>query len=83
MEPQEYFLSKGCFKSKCLCPILGTILIAFAIVIGIIIGASVAETIVNAMAALITLAITFGLLAVITIIYWLCNRRRKDKECGC
>ena len=83
MEPQEYYLSKGCCKLKCFCPILGIILIAFATVIGMIIGASVAEAITTAMAALITLAITFGLLAVITIIYWLCNRRKKDKECGC
>lgn len=83
MEPQEYFLSKGCCKLKCFCPILGIVLIAFATVIGMIIGASVAETITAAMAALITLAITFGILAVITIIFWLCNRRKKENNCGC
>lgn len=81
MEPQEYYLTKGCFKNKCLISIISILLVAFFTTIGIIIGASVAETIVAAMAAMITLAISLGILLIIPIILLICNRRRKD--CGC
>ena len=81
MEPQEYFLSKGCFKNKCLMLIIDILLVAFFTTIGIIIGASVAETIMTAMAALITLAISLGILLIIPIVLLICNRRKKD--CGC
>lgn len=83
MEPQEYFLSKSCFKSKCYIPIIGIFLVAFFTTIGIIIGAAVAETILEAIAALIVLAITFGILLIIPIILLYCNRRKKDRGCGC
>lgn len=83
MEPQEYFLSKNCFKTKCYIPIIGIFLVAFFTTIGIIIGASVAETILTAMAALIVLAITFGILLIIPIILLLCNKRKKNKDCCC
>ena len=83
MEPQEYYLSKNCFKTKCYLPVIGIFLVAFFTTIGIIIGASVAETILGAMAALIVLAITFGILLIVPIILIYCNRRKKDKDCGC
>ena len=81
MEPQEYYLTKGCFRNRCLTYIIDILLVAFFVTIGIIIGASVAEAIATAMAALITLAISLGILLVIPIILLLCNRRKKD--CGC
>ena len=82
MEPQEYYLTKGCCsKMKCFIPILGILLIALFTVIGIIIGAEVAETILAAMAALITLAVTFGVLSIIAIIWVCCTCRKKEKKC--
>ncbi|MBR2705371.1 MAG: hypothetical protein IKE91_07870 [Clostridia bacterium] len=81
MEPQEYYLTKGCFKNRCMTYIVDILLVAFFTTIGIIIGASVAETIMQAMAALITLAITFGVLLIVPIVLMICNRRKKD--CGC
>jgi len=81
MEPQEYFLNKGCFKNKCIALVIDILLVAFFTTIGIIIGAAVSATIMEAMAALITLAITFGVLLIVPIVLLICNRHKKD--CGC
>lgn len=83
MEPQEYCLVKGCPKNKCLIYVIAILLIAFFTTLGIIIGAAVAETILASLAALITLAITFGVLLIISIILKICNKYRKHKDCGC
>lgn len=82
MEPQEYFLCKGCFKNKCFSIIIDILLVAFFTTIGIIIGAAVAEAILSALAALIILAIVLGILLIIAIILKFCNRRKKEhKDC--
>ena len=83
MEPQEYYLTKGCFKNKCFAIVIDVLLVAFFTVIGIIIGASVATAILEAMAALITLAVTFGILLIISIILFFCNKKKKDKNNCC
>lgn len=83
MEPQEYYLNKGCFKNKCIAVVIDILLVAFFTVIGLIIGASVATALLEAMAALITLAVTFGVLLIISIVFFLCNRKKKDKNNIC
>ena len=79
MEPQEY---NYCYETKKRCKkivnclgIVAIILsILFSTTIGIIIGASVAETILTALSAVIVLAIALGVFLVSTIILLLCKR---------
>ncbi len=79
MEPQEY---NYCYETKKRCKkrvnclgIVAIILsILFSTTIGLIIGASVAETILTALSAVIVLAIALGVFLVSTIILLLCKR---------
>lgn len=68
-------------KCKCLSVIFGILTALFLGVIGVIIGASIAETIMTAMAAVIVLAIVLGVLAAIIGILILCACKRKKYCC--
>ena len=84
MEPQEVYCfnnkEEKCCKIKCLNVIIAILLTAFSFVIGLIIGASLAGTFIEALAAIIVLAVVLGIL-LITIILKLCNDRKKEKKC--
>ena len=79
MDPQEY---NYCYETKkrgkkrvnCLGIVAIILSILFSTTIGIIIGASVAETILTALSAVIVLAIALGVFLVSTIILLLCKR---------
>ena len=87
MEPQirdcYYEESKEkCNKKKnCLGIIAIILLTAFSVVIGLLVGAAIASSILSALSAIIVLAIILGLLLLLTIIYILCNRKKKYKCC--
>ncbi len=79
MEPQEY---NCCNEKKCKCKscfdIISIILgIIFIGVIGILIGAAISETILNALSAVIVLAIILGMLLLLNIILLICKKNKK------
>lgn len=84
MEPQEVYCfnnkEEKCCKIKCLNVIIAILLTAFSFVIGLIIGASLAGTFIEALAAIIVLAVVLGILLIIAIILKLCNDRKKKRN---
>lgn len=91
MEPQEKVCCydntrHGCEykeenKKNCL-GIIATILFAtFTTVIGIILGASLAGIFLDALAAIIVLAVVLGLFLILTIILLICKKNKKHHCC--
>lgn len=90
MEPQDtiycYDNKENKCKSKvgCLVIIAGIIFAAFATVIGIILGATLATTFLEALAAIIVLAVVLGILFILTLILMICNKGKDKKhKCKC
>ena len=90
MEPQEKVCCydntrHGCEykeenKKNCLGIIATILLAAFTTVIGIILGAS-AGTFLEALAAIIVLAVVLGLFLILTIILLICKKNKKHHCC--
>lgn len=90
MEPQETIYcydnkeNKCTNKVNCLGVVAIILLSAFTLVLGLIIGAAVSLPILNALSALIVLAVVLGLLLILTGILLICNRcKNKKKKCKC
>ena len=95
MEPQEKVCCydntrHGCEykeenkKNNCLGIVATILLAAFTTVIGIIIGASLAGTFLEALAAIIVLAVVLGILLILTLILLFCNKGKdKKNKCKC
>ena len=91
MEPQEKVCCydntrHGCeykeeIKKNCLGIIATILLAAFTTVIGIILGASLAGTFLEALAAIIVLAVVLGLFLILTIILLICKKNKKHHCC--
>ena len=88
MEPQEKVCCydntrHGCeYKEENKKNCLGIILLAaFTTVIGIILGASLAGTFLEALAAIIVLAVVLGLFLILTIILLICKKNKKHHCC--
>ena len=90
MEPQDTIY---CYDNKepkcknnknCLETVAAILLAAFTTVIGIIIGASLAGTFLEALAAIIVLAVVLGILLILTLILLFCNKGKdKKNKCKC
>ena len=79
MEPQGcYDNKKTCKKRSCLDIVSVILLSAFLFVIGIIVGAVLSATILEALSAIIVLAVILGLLFILSIIFAIC---KKEKKC--
>ena len=90
MEPQDtiycYDNKETKYKNKknCLETVAAILLAAFTTVIGIIIGASLAGTFLEALAAIIVLAVVLGILLILTLILLFCNKGKdKKNKCKC
>ena len=90
MEPQDTIYCydnkelKGKNKKNCLGIVAAILLAAFTTVIGIIIGASLAGTFLEALAAIIVLAVVLGILLILTLILLFCNKGKdKKNKCKC
>lgn len=90
MEPQDTIYCydnkepKGKNKKNCLETVAAILLAAFTTVIGIIIGASLAGTFLEALAAIIVLAVVLGILLILTLILLFCNKGKdKKNKCKC
>lgn len=91
MEPQEKVCCydntrHGCEykeenKKNCLGIIATILFAAFTTVIGIILGASLAGIFLDALAAIIVLAVVLGLLLILTIILLICKKNKKHHCC--
>lgn len=91
MEPQEKVCCydntrHGCEykeenKKNCLGIIATILFAAFTTVIGIILGASLAGTFLDALAAIIVLAVVLGLFLILTIILLICKKNKKHHCC--
>ena len=91
MEPQEKVCCydntrHGCEykeenKKNCLGIIATILLAAFTTVIGIILGASLAGTFLEALAAIIVLAVVLGLFLILTIILLIGKKNKKHHCC--
>ena len=91
MEPQEKVCCydntrHGCEykeenKKNCLGIIATILLAAFTTVIGIILGASLAGIFLDALAAIIVLAVVLGLFLILTIILLICKKNKKHHCC--
>lgn len=91
MEPQEKVCCydntrHGCEykeenKKNCLGIIATILFAAFTTVIGIILGASLAGTFLDALAAIIVLAVVLGLFLILTIILLICKKNKKYHCC--
>lgn len=87
MEPQEKVCCydntrHGCEykeenKKNCLGIIATILFAAFTTVIGIILGASLAGIFLDALAAIIVLAVVLGLFLILTIILLICKKNKK------
>ena len=79
MEPQGcYDNKKTCKKRNCIGIISVILLSAFLSVIGIIVGAVFSATILEALSAIIVLAVILGLLLILSVILMYC---KKEKKC--
>lgn len=90
MEPQDTIYcydnkeTKCKNKKNCLGTVAAILLAAFTTVIGIIIGASLAGTFLEALAAIIVLAVVLGILLILTLILLFCNKGKdKKNKCKC
>ena len=90
MEPQDTIYcydnkeTKCKNKKNCLEIVAAILLAAFTTVIGIIIGASLAGTFLEALAAIIVLAVVLGILLILTLILLFCNKGKdKKNKCKC
>ena len=89
MEPQgnnycyENKEVKGTNKKNCFSMIANIILTAFALVLGIIVGAEISVTILEAISAIIVLAIVLGLLFILTIIAICIGKKDKRNKYKC
>ena len=90
MEPQDtiycYDNKETKYKNKknCLGIVAAILLAAYTTVIGIIIGASLAGTFLEALAAIIVLAVVLGILLILTLILLFCNKGKdKKNKCKC
>lgn len=91
MEPQEKVCCydntrHGCEykeenKKNCLGIIATILFAAFTTVIGIILGASLAGIFLDALAAIIVLAVVLGLFLILTIILLICKKNKKYHCC--
>ena len=91
MEPQEIVCCydntrHGCEykeenKKNCLGMIATILFAAFTTVIGIILGASLAGIFLDALAAIIVLAVVLGLFLILTIILLICKKNKKHHCC--
>ena len=91
MEPQEKVCCydntrHGCEykeenKENCLGIIATILFAAFTTVIGIILGASLAGIFLDALAAIIVLAVVLGLFLILTIILLICKKNKKHHCC--
>ena len=87
MEPQDTIYcydnkeNKCTNKKNCLGIIATILLAAFTTVIGIILGASLAGTFLEALAAIIVLAVVLGLFLILTIILLICKKNKKHHCC--
>ena len=91
MEPQEKVCCydntrHGCEykeenKKNCLGIIATILFVAFTTVIGIILGASLAGIFLDALAAIIVLAVVLGLFLILTIILLICKKNKKHHCC--
>ncbi len=91
MEPQEKVCCydntrHGCEykeenKKNCLGIIATILFAAFTTVIGIILGASLAGIFLDALAAIIVLAVVLGLFLILTIILLICKKNKKHHCC--
>lgn len=91
MEPQEKVCCydntrHGCEykeenKKNCLGIIATILFAAFTTVIGIILGALLAGTFLDALAAIIVLAVVLGLFLILTIILLICKKNKKHHCC--
>ncbi len=80
MEPQEQIYccdNRKCNKKRNCFGIVTIILLAsFAVVIGLIIGAAISAPVLEALPAVIVLAVVLGLLLLLSIIIMICKRRK-------
>ena len=68
-------------KKNCLGIIATILFAAFTTVIGIILGASLAGIFLDALAAIIVLAVVLGLFLILTIILLICKKNKKHHCC--
>jgi Mn2+/Fe2+ NRAMP family transporter len=79
MEPQEQkiycYCNKDCKKKSCIGIAVAIFFVAFAFTIGTIIGASLSTAVLDALAAVIVLAVVLFILFVVALILQYCKRR--------
>ena len=88
MEPEVYCYDntknscccRGNRRSNCLLVVIGIFLVAFAVSLGILIGSLAATAITAARAALIVFIVVAALLLLVSIILYLCQRRKNCRD---
>lgn len=71
---------KKCKGNKCLAIITVILLTIFAAALGLLIGAIASTGIMAAMAAVIVFVVTFGILLILSIILYFCQKKKCNKE---
>ena len=71
---------RSCTKRSCLLSIIGIFLTAVATSLGILIGALASEAILGALAAIIVFIVTFGILLILSIILYFCQKKKSCKN---
>ena len=70
---------KKCKGNKCLAIITVILLTIFAAALGLLIGAIASTAIMAAMAAVIVFVVTFGILLILSIILYFCQKKKCKK----
>ena len=71
---------RSCTKRSCLLSIIGIFLTAVATSLGILIGALASTAVMEAMAALIVFIVVSALLLIVSIILYLCQKKKSCKN---
>ena len=71
--------TKKCKRNACSLIITVILLTIFALSLGILIGALASEAILGALAAIIVFIVTFGILLILSIILYFCQKKKCKK----